>query len=97
MADTNTPNTSDRSSSMQREQGSNQQPNQTMQHEQAKASVSGGSQNSSGRNSDQFGSQDGMGEQSAIGGGENRSQTGEAGRARSELDQKQKQSEQTSR
>lgn len=63
MADnTQSPNRSDGNSMSQ--SGNNQ----TMQHEQAKASVGGENR-----------------EKSAIGGGDDRSQTGEAGRARSEL------------
>lgn len=75
------------------------QPNQTMQHEQAKGSVSGqGSQSEQG----QFDKN--RQEKGVIGGGqpqgqskgENKSQTGEPGRARSELDEKNR-SETTSR
>ena len=73
--------------------------NQTMKHEQAKASVSGNQSNSEFKgqtgNREQ-GSQNDQREKSAIG-GETRSETGEPGRARSELDQNQKQGEPTSR
>ena len=54
--------------------------NQTMQHEQAKASVSGQSAQTMGGQSSQPTGQGGMTEgreKSAIGGGENRSQSGD--------------------
>lgn len=84
MADTNNSNSMKQSSM-------NQNPDkqgQTLQHEQAKASVSGQSGQNTGSQS--MGGQSGFDqgqEKSAIGGGENRSQTGEPGRARNELDQ----------
>jgi len=73
--------------------GSNS-PDQTMQHEQAKGSVSGGDRSQEKGEFDKN-----RQEKSAIGGGqtqsgqtgqgkEDRSQTGEPGRARSELDEK---------
>ena len=86
-----------------RNMNNNQTSNQTMQHEQAKASVSGNSQ--SDRSREQGGldrDRQEKGEKSAIGGGttESReqgpmgqsgqnsmSQTGEPGRARSELNE----------
>ena len=57
--------------------------NQTMQHEQAKASVSGKDNQSSPSGEFDKNRQD----KSAIGGGENRSQTGEPGRGRDEIKQ----------
>ena len=62
--------------------------NETMQNEQAKASVAG-DRKPEQANFDKNRPEQGR-EKSAIGGGEqqNRSQTGEPGRARSELDQK---------
>jgi len=70
----------------------NQSPNQTMRHEQAKGSVGGGSdsrgqQGGFDQNRSQQGGMDQNREKGAIGGGENRSQTGEPGRARSELEE----------
>ena len=88
MADTNTPKTPERSDS---KQGGTQ--NQTMQHEQAKATVAGNDRKTEQGGFDQNRSreQGHSGEKSAIGGGkgqdQDRSQTGEPGRARSELDQ----------
>ena len=64
-------------------QGGNNDRNQTMQHEQAKASVSGKDNDRSPTGEFDKNRQ----EKSAIGGGENRSQTGEQGRARDEIKQ----------
>lgn len=105
MADNTIKQSPDRSDSMQggdrgKTSGS-QQGNQTMQHEQAKSSVSGGQ---SGQR-EQAGFDKDRNEKSAIGGGENRGeksgenrgQTGEPGRARSELDQDKSRSETSER
>ena len=59
-------------------------PNQTMRSEQAKAEVRG---SGSDRQREHGGMDKSRGEKSASGGGEHRSQTGEPGRARNELDQ----------
>ena len=67
-------------------QGGNNDRNQTMQHEQAKASVSGKDNDRSPTGEFDKNRQ----EKSAIGGGENRSQTGEPGRGRDELDDSRK-------
>ena len=94
MADnTQTPNRSD--SKMEREPGKSdsmsQGSNQTMKHEQAKASVGEGSQPSGQSGQREHGGENR--EKSAIGGGEDRSQTGEPGRARSELGETEKKGE----
>ena len=64
--------------------------NQTMQHEQAKASVSGEQrqpeQGKSGDDRTKGEFDKSRQEKSAIGGGDTRSQTGEPGRARNELE-----------
>lgn len=57
--------------------------NQTLNQERAKAEVQGG------RNQSETGQSDRNKEKSAIGGDDSRSQTGEPGRARNELDQDQ--------
>lgn len=69
---------------------SNSNPNQTMRSEQAKAEVSGGDRQR------KQGTDKNANEKSAIGGGGERSQTGEQGRARNELDQNKGQSRQNS-
>lgn len=71
MADTRTPETQTNQSRPDQDK----KLNQTMQHEQAKAEVSGNKQDQSR-------------EKSAIGGAETGTQTGEPGRARNELDEK---------
>ncbi len=91
MADnTQTPNRSD--DSMSREPGKSdkmsQGSNPTMQNDQAKAG--GGGHDGGQRQSEQGQSDMKREEKSAIGGGESRSESGEPGRARNELDQNQK-------
>ena len=66
------------------------QPNQTMQHEKAKAEVSG-----QHRQDEQSKTDKERQEKGAIG-GQPSTQTGEPGRARNELDQNKKQNEPTS-
>ena len=77
--------------------GDNKSQNQTMQHEQAKASISGERQGEQSGFDKNRQSEQGMDrsspEKSAIGGGENFSQTGEPGRARNELDDQSRTSE----
>ena len=80
----NRPDSTDKSGSNERlrsEANKGDTPNQTMQHEQAKSSVGGD------RRDDKSGFGKDRQEKSAIGGGDSGSQTGEPGRARSELDQ----------
>ena len=66
--------------------------NQTMRHEQAKSSVGGNSPQGSDRSRETGQFDKKSDDKSAVGGGETRSQTGEPGRARDELDQKNKES-----
>jgi hypothetical protein len=78
---------------------SDKSPNQTMQHEQAKASVSGQQrqpeqgQAGGDRQREQSELDRNRQEKSAIGGGQSSSQTGEPGRARDELGQNRSETE----